>query len=238
MSKKSTLKLNTRKITGRKVKQLRRQDIIPANIFGKKIKSQAVKLSVKDFEKALKEVGETGVIHLTLGSEKKERPSLISHIQRDPVTDQVLHIDFQQVDLTVKITTEVPIEITGKSVAVKEKAGILITLMDAIQVEALPTDLPESIAVDISGMNEFGDSITVADLKAPPKVTIITEKSQTIVQVQEPKEEEPEPVVEEVEGDEGEPEISEETEAKEESKSEESSSEEKAKEPKSKKESK
>src|SRR3990167_3977700 len=108
-----TLKAEDRKIEGRKVKALRKQNVITANIFGNKIKSKSIQVSLKDFENLYKEVGETGVINLDFGSEK--RPVLVHDVQLNPKTDKVLHIDFHQVDLKEKIEAEVPVELIGES---------------------------------------------------------------------------------------------------------------------------
>jgi len=120
----------------------------------------------------------------------------------DPVSGKPLHVDFRQVNLKEKVTANIPIEIIGESPAIKEKDGVLVTPLDEIEVEALPTDLPESIQVDISGLANIGDSITVADLKVGDKVEIQTDPETPIVLIQEQQaeEEEPEPV--ETEGEE------------------------------------
>src|SRR5688572_7140013 len=105
---KITLHLDTRNLQGRKVKQLRRQGIVPANIFGKKIDSSSVQVKEKDFQKTFEAAGETSIIYATVGDEKKERPLLVSATQIHPVTGSVLHVDFHQVDLTEKVTAAVP----------------------------------------------------------------------------------------------------------------------------------
>lgn len=193
MSKQPSLKAQKRSIMGRKVKTLRREGIMPANIFGKKVKSQAVSVSLKDFQQVYSQIGETGLVELTLKGEKKTRPSLISNVQTHPVTDLPLHADFHQVDLTQKVTANVPIEVIGESPAVKDKGAILITLINEVEVEALPADLPDKFTVDISKLSEFNDSILSKELKADhSKVEIKTGEDQAIVIVQEPKQEEEE----------------------------------------------
>jgi len=126
--KKEKTKLNVekRKDIGRKVKFLRREGILPANIYGKKIKSLAVQLSTKSFLPVLKEVGETGLLELKVTDEEKTRPVLIHAVQFHPTSGEPLHADFYQVDLKEKVTTKVPVELIGESLAVKDKIGILI----------------------------------------------------------------------------------------------------------------
>jgi large subunit ribosomal protein L25 len=185
------LKAEPRTITGRKVKTLRRQGILPANVFGKKIKSLSLQLALQDFTKIADAVGETGLVDLSVQGEDKPRPVLITNVHLDPVTNHPLHADFHQVDLTEPVTANIPVELTGESPAVKEKSAVLITLLDEIEVEALPADLPEKFAVDISGLKEFNDSVLVKDLKVDTaSVTIKADPEAQIVMVQEPKEEE------------------------------------------------
>lgn len=197
----STLKTEKRSTFGRKVKALRQEGILPANIYGRKVKSLAIQLPVKEFEKVFKEAGETNIIALKVDKESKPRHVLATNLQKDPVTDLPLHIDFHQVDLKELVTVAVPIEITGESPAVKEKGGILITVLDEVKVEALPQDLPDKFGVDISGLAEIGDSRLIKDLELDrKKISLLADEDETIVAVQEPKvEEEVPPREEEVE---------------------------------------
>ena len=126
MSKSPTLKVSPRIITGRKVKSLRRESILPANIFGNKVKSTSIKIALAEFSKLYQQVGETAVINLNVDGEKTPRPVLISHVHNHPVTGVPLHVDFHQVDLKVKVTATVPVEIIGESPAIKEKGGVLV----------------------------------------------------------------------------------------------------------------
>ncbi len=200
MAKKEELKLTAekRKILGRKVKTLRREGILPANIYGKKVKSLAVQADLKAFLSAFKETGETGVVKLLVKGEKKVRPVLIHNVQLDPVSNQPLHADFYQVDLKTKVTTEVPIELVGESLAVKEKIGILIQPLTEVEVEALPTELPDKLELDISGLKKVDGVVTVADLKVPKEVKVLTLEKEILAKV-EPlaKEEEVAPLPEE-----------------------------------------
>jgi large subunit ribosomal protein L25 len=200
MAKKDKFKLTAeaRRTLGRKVKKLRREGFLPANLYGKKIKSTAVKVDLKSFLNTFKESGETGLVNLTIKGEKKTRPVLIHHVQFQPVTEQPLHADFYQVDLKEKVTTEVPVELIGEAPAVKEKLGILIQPLTDIEVEALPTDLPDKLELDISNLKQIDEAVTVADLKMPTGVQILTSKEEVLAKI-EPlaKEEEVTPPAEE-----------------------------------------
>lgn len=201
--KKIELKVQARKVLGRKVKKLRREGILPANIYGKKIPSQAVAVPLADFKKVYKEVGETGVVYLLIGTSKTERPALVHNVQLDPVQDTFLHADFHQVSLKEKVTAGVPIEIKGKAPA-EDKGLVLLTLLDEIEVEALPTDLPDKFEVDVSKLEAVDQGISIKDLKFDRKKVkpLVESEEELIVKISEPtpeEEEKPEEKVEEVE---------------------------------------
>lgn len=184
-----TLKAEPRKIEGRKVKTLRKTGIVPANVFGKKIKSQSVQVSLKEFSQVYKEVGETGIIELALGSEKK--PVLVHDVQVNPKTEEVLHVDFHQVDLKEKIEADVPVELFGESPAEKQALGTVVQYVNEIKVEALPTDLPEKITVDVSELAEVDQAIYVKDLKIDrSKVEVKNEAEEIVAKVEPPQKEE------------------------------------------------
>jgi len=192
-SAKLKIKAEKRKIFGRQVKKLRAKNILPANVYGKEVKSQALQLELKEFLAVYKGVGETGVVELIVGREKESRPVLIHNLQLDRLSGQPLHVDFHQIDLKKKVQVSIPLELKGEAPAV-DKGGILVHLLDEIEVEALPGDLPEKFEVDIKKIKEIGDSITVKELKVDKeKVKLLVEdEDEPVVMVQQPKEEEEE----------------------------------------------
>lgn len=151
-----------RTVLGRKVKTLRREGLIPAHVFGHKIKTIHVQVNASDFSKVFEKVGETGIIGLSVDGEK--RPVLVRNLQTHPVSDKLLHIDFYQVNLTEKVKVDVPIEVVGESPAVEKKIGLLLTPVSEIEIEALPTDIPEKIEVNVAKLEDVGDEIKVKDL--------------------------------------------------------------------------
>jgi large subunit ribosomal protein L25 len=184
------LRVERRKVLGKRIKKLRKEGILPANIYGKNIKSLAVQVSLKDFLPVYKKVGETGIVEVKVSGEDKARPALIHNVQFNPTTDQPLHVDFHQVSLTEKITANIPIELTGKSPAVEQKIGVLIQPLNEVEVEALPTELPDQFTVDISSLKEVDQSITVGDLKLPTGVKILTSPKEILVKINPPTKEE------------------------------------------------
>ncbi len=193
-----------RTLVGKKVKKLRKEGLIPANIFGKKIKSQSLSLDKKEFEKVFEEVGETRIVNLEVEGEKEGRPVMIQNLQKNPVTEEILHADLRQVILTEKVTADIPVEMTGEAPAAEQKLGILIQNISEIEVEALPLDLPEKFVVDVSGLVNVGDEILVKSIKVnKSKVELKIDENQVVVKI-EPlaKEEVAPPPVEEVVGEE------------------------------------
>lgn len=184
------LTANTRTLFGRKTKQLRKKGIIPANIFGKKIKSMAIELEAGVLLDTMRKAGETGLIHLKIKGDNSVHPVLVSGYAQDPVTDAMLHVDFHEVDLKQKTTATVPLKAVGESDAVKG-GMVLVMFKNELEVEALPTDLPDSIEVDISSLTEVGSTILAKDLKFDrSKVTVEIGDEEPIATIQEPAKEE------------------------------------------------
>ena len=182
---KISVQLEKRTLLGRKSNQLRRQGIVPVNIFGKKIKSEAAQMKASDFQKLFTKAGETSIIYFTLETEKLERPCLISNVQYHPLTDAVIHVDLHQVDLKEKVKAEIPVELEGVAPAVTNENASIITQVQTIEVEALPTDLPEKFVINLSSLEKVGDRFTVAQLNYDKsKVTLELDPETTIVSAQ------------------------------------------------------
>ncbi len=181
--KKHTLQATIRTSFGRKVKKLRTAGLIPANVFGNKIKSVSVAVEANAFTTVYKEAGETGVIALTIESEKETRPVLVHQVQIDPVSGLLLHVEFFQVDLKEKVHARVPLELAGIPPAVEKNIGVLLTIVNEIEVEALPTELPEKIVVDVSDLIEVNQELKVSDLRVPKSVTVLSDAGLTVTKI-------------------------------------------------------
>lgn len=183
-----TIEAQKREMTGKKVKRLRQMGIIPASVYGKDFKSITIQMDAKEANLMFEEHGESGLIDLQIG--KETFPVLFKNPQFHPVTGEMIHVDLYKVNLKEKTTVEVPIEIVGESASAK-MGNVLINVIDSVEVEALPTDLPENFVVDISKLATLEDMITVADLEYDKEImTIVTDPEQVIVKTEEPKEEE------------------------------------------------
>lgn len=179
--KRLKLEVQKRQVLGKKVKKLRREEILPANIYGKEVKSQAVQVPVKEFDKVYQEAGETGLIDLAIDSEI--RPVLIHHVQLDPRTGLPLHADFYQVNLKEKIKAMIPVVAVGEPAAVTDKIGLLLQPLSEVEVEALPEDLPEKIEVNVESLAVVDEQIMVGDLKIPQGVAILSDEGQIVFKI-------------------------------------------------------
>ncbi len=177
---KITLAAEKRNTLGKKVKILRQKGIVPGNIFGKNIDSLAIQIEEKKLQVASEDAGSSSLIYLKVNGDT-ERPVLMQKLQKHPVTGLSLHVDFRQVDLKEKVTAVVPLEGIGKSPVVTDKQGLLLWIIDELEVKALPTDLPEKIEVDITGLTQIGQEILVKDLKIDPSKITITAGPEEVV---------------------------------------------------------
>lgn len=158
---------------------------MPANIYGKKIKSESIQIDLKEFLSVYKEVGDTKLFYIN------ERPVLVANIQKDPVSDSLLHVDFHQVDLKEKVEAKVPVELIGESPAEKQSIGTVVQYLNEIEVEALPTDLPEKFEIDISTLSEVDQMVHVKDLPYDKsKIEVKTDLEEILVKVEPPQKEE------------------------------------------------
>lgn len=179
-----SLQAEERKILGKKVKNLRRDGKLPGHVFGKGVETEHVSVDGKTFLKTFKEAGETGLIDLKIGAEKV-RPVMIRGVQFDPVSDEPIHIDFYQVNLSEKVKVHVPLTLIGdEPESVKLGETIVLQSMNEIEVEALPADLIEKIEVDITGLKNIDDVITVGQLNFDrSKLTIEVEPDAIVVKL-------------------------------------------------------
>ena len=181
------LTVQTRKIFGEKVKALREQGLIPAELYGHKLDNLHLTVPRKEFSRIFKEAGESTVIKLK--TEDKEFNVLVHDIDKNALTDEINHIDFYAVKKGEKIKVRAPLRFIGESAAVKEKGAILIKAVHELEIEALPDDLLHHIEVDISKLIDLNMSILVKDLKINPKVKVSAKPETVIASVIEQKEE-------------------------------------------------
>lgn len=166
---------------------LRDQGKIPGIIYGKDMPNKLVEVDVKKLENVLRHgAGRNSIIDLSLEGEKGNKITvMIKDLQRDPVKGQILHADMQKISLKEKINTTVPVHFTGESIGQK-KGGIIQSGVRELEVECIPTDLPEHIDVDISTL-DIGDSLTVSDLTLAGGCIITSDPSTVVVSIVAPR---------------------------------------------------
>jgi len=172
------LQVQKREILGKKVKDLRIQGFVPAELYGGTVENAHLSVPKNDFMKAYKDAGESTIVSLSF--EGKKIPVLIHEVVFSTLGQEVEHVDFLAVKMDEKIKTEVALEFVGEAPAVKEKSAVLIKAMNEIEVEAFPADLPRSIKVDLAKLTDIDTSIYVKDLDVSDKVKILVDP-QTVV---------------------------------------------------------
>ena len=198
------LKAQKREVVGKKVKNLRRQGVLPAVLYGPKIRNISLAINSKEFDKIYKTAGESSLI--SLETEDKKFPVLIHEVRKDPLTGEPIHVDFYQPILTEKIEAAVPLVFEGISLAVNDLGGTLIKEIQEIMVKALPQNLPHEIKVNIEKLKTFEDEILIKDLQTPEGVEFQKELNEIVAVVAPPEKVEEElekPIEEKVEEVEG-----------------------------------
>ncbi len=193
-----SLKANVRELNGRKNQILRSEGLIPGVLYGHGIKNQNLSVKKKDFSEIYQTAGTSSLIDLQVDGNAPVK-TLIHDIQTDPLSNDIIHIDFYQINEKEKITTHVELEFVGEAPAVKELGGILVKNYDEIEIECYPKDLEliDKITVDLSSLKTFNDAIHIKDLQVPPEIKIKESPDEVVVLVSEPEEEKVETPAEE-----------------------------------------
>jgi len=177
-----------RTLLGKKVKALRRTGVTPANVYGHKVESTAVQADTVELVHLLRAAGRNAIIDLKVEGEAAPRTVVVRNVERNPVTSQILHIDFFQVSMTEKMKAEVRVVLTGTSPAVADLQGVLLQMIESVAVEALPGDIPSEFEVDVSVLAQLESSVHVRDLRVDEsKVVITTDPDVVLARVASPR---------------------------------------------------
>ncbi|HID89972.1 MAG TPA: 50S ribosomal protein L25 [Anaerolineae bacterium] len=172
-----------RTITGKKVRRLRREGWVPAVVYGPGVESRSLQVRRREAEAVLAEAGTSQLVSVLVSGEKSPLHTLVREVQRDPISREVLHIDFYQVEMGKPITVDVPLVLVGESPVVERGLGILLQQRETIEIECLPKDLVEAVEVDLTGLTEVGQEITVADLAIPADIRVLADPDEVLVSV-------------------------------------------------------
>lgn len=183
-------------MVGKKVKQLRRQGILPATVYGKGVGPFAVQVDVRTFQDLYRKSGRTTLIDLGIPGQGAIS-AFIHALQRHPVGRHIIHVDFHAVDLKTNVTVSVPVHLVGSSPLVTRGDAILNQSLNSVSVTALPTEIPSHIDYDISVLDSFDKSVYVRDLVLPENVAIATDGDELVANLSQPRPEEAADVTEE-----------------------------------------
>lgn len=197
---------NRRQVIGKKVNVLRRDGLLPAIVYGHNIEPIPITMDMRETSRALDFLSPSALVVLDIDGEKHY--TLVRDKQRNPVRRDIIHVDFQAVSLTETVRADVVINFIGDAPAVETYLAIFVPSLEQLSIECLPTNLPERIDVDISGLVEIGDNILVGNLAVPEGVEILNDPEDVVAVVIAPAAEEEEVEEEEFEYEEGaEPEV-------------------------------
>lgn len=198
-----TLEAQRRTVTGKHVKYLRRQDLVPAVIYGAGSEPVSISCARRTLEIVLANAGSTHLIEVSV--EGAPHNTLVREVQRDKIRRDIMHVDFLQVDLTKLLRTDVQIVLIH---APKLAADLMLAQnLLSVEVECLPTNIPDHVELDISSLLTPGARLTVADLPPLPNVTILGDPAEVIVRVETLAAEEVDEAAVAVEAAPGEPEV-------------------------------
>ncbi len=182
-----TLKVRVRKEGEKKAKDVRE---IPAVVYGKKIKSTSLFVSLSELNRVFDKVGESTIISLEIENDKGKSTvykTLIYDYQTEAIGNEFSHVDFFNVEMNEKIDTNVELEFIGESPAVKEFGGIFVKGLDSIEIRCLPADLPGKIDIDIAMIDSFDKRIYVKDILQIKGVEVLTDENIVVASVAAPR---------------------------------------------------
>jgi large subunit ribosomal protein L25 len=197
------IQANHREVIGKKVKGLRRDGLLPAVVYGHNIEPISISLDMRVASRTLETISPSTLVVLDIDGDKHY--TLVRDKQRNPVRRSIIHVDFQAVSLEETVRADVNIILIGEAPAIETYLGILVPSLEQLSIESLPTNLPDRIDVDISGLVEIGDSILVRDIVIPEGVEVLNDLEDVVVVIIAPAVEEEEvEEEEEIEVEEGE----------------------------------
>jgi len=176
-----------RTMVGKATKHLRRAGVIPANIYGHKEASIAVQIDTHTFDRLRREHGLRSIIALRLPGEKGTQTVLVRHIQYDPLSGKILHVDFSRVGMEEQIEMKIPLHFVGEAPGVKIHGGVLLHLLEALPVGCKASNILESIDVDLSSLTDIESVLHASDVKLPADYKLAIDADELIAKVAAPR---------------------------------------------------
>lgn len=178
------LELHPREVLGKKVKQLRREGIIPVHLYGPEMEPRSLQCEHREVLRALARTGGTTPIMVNVQGERGEQLTFAREIQWHPVRGDILHVDFLAVRATQRVTAQVPINLVGESPGAHQAGGSAIQQLRDLTVEALPLEIPAEIEVNLEELTEPDGVIRAGDLSLPPNVEMLTDAEEVVVRIE------------------------------------------------------
>ena len=182
-----TLELEPRTVVGKQVRQLRRQGITPVHLYGMGIEPLSVQAESAAVQRLTVQAGGNIPISVTVKGHQKPYFAFIREVQRHPLTEAILHVDFYQVTMTEVMQAEVPIYLVGEAPAARMLSGVLFQVLHSFRVECLPLDVPQYVELDIAQLDDFEKALHVADISVGDKVTVLNDPDKVIARVNAPR---------------------------------------------------
>jgi len=179
-------------VGGKQVKALRREDVVPGIIYGHGFEPVAVQFNSREVEKAISQAGTSSTVQVFVEGIHDPYLAIFRDVQYHTLKRNVIHLDLQALNLKETVRVPVSVILTGEAPAVKDFGGILLQILNELEIEALPTALVPSIEVNVSGLTEIGQSITVGDIVPPAGVKILNAAHEFVAQVMYAEEEQEE----------------------------------------------
>ncbi|MBJ7601924.1 MAG: 50S ribosomal protein L25 [Candidatus Dormibacteraeota bacterium] len=176
------LNANKRDSLGKASRKLRHQGLLPAVLYGHHTKAFNLQLDAREFGRVFARVGRTSLIDLVIDDGRPHKV-LVKEIQHSPRWHHVVHVDFHQVSLREKLQVEVPVTVSGLPAPVDAGDADVLHVLHNLKVECLPTDIPDVVDVDISGLKEIDEGIRVGDLRLPPGVSVVDDPEEMVVKL-------------------------------------------------------
>lgn len=185
-SKRIELEIAPREVTGKATKRLRRAGVIPGNIYGRKKASQPIQIEEHAFDLLRRSHGTRHILALK-PQKGAAQTALIRHVQLDPVSRTILHIDFLRVSMDDQITVKIPLRLVGEAPAVKLEGGMVLSLLDTLEVRCKASEIADALEVDISPLTEIDATLRASDVTLPANYVLVTDAAEPIVKIAQPR---------------------------------------------------
>jgi len=183
MAQQLELAINKREVMGKATKRLRKVGILPANIYGHKEAPQAIQVDATEFDRLRRSHGATGIVTLRMLDSADIQTALIRHVQHNPRSGKIIHVDFFRVSMNESVTVKVQLHFVGESSAVEDEGGVLLHLLETLEVECLARNIPEYIEVDITPLTEIDTMIHAGDIQLPADIKLLTDPHEGVAKV-------------------------------------------------------